>query len=556
MSRILIKNAWLLAGVAICICAGISGLAAGRPTAPPAYHPGNITIDQFQELEWQPENNYMHSPGPVRITMEDALTGEKTVLIADDAEGSPSGDITVHGNIRLEKQQGALTGRSLLWHNTTQSGTVLDARTSISQIDLRGKKIEILPDHSLKAYDASFTTCTLIHPDYHITARDVRISSDRKVKAHNITFYLGRSKVFVLPYFERSFKHSVSNPLPLPSYSKEGSISIRLNNDLITEPSRTFMYDLSLSIRRAPQGIVAYEQDIIPSDPNRHPPQAQRDTAANPLRSALELTPGMLADPNNSPDMTPRNTLYGLLSAGIYVNNRRRTDLRVSRLPEIGISARNIMHRTIIDPADPNMHSKVPNVFGIGFFQPSNWLINADASVGYFQERPTHTEQTRMGFRMDATSPIFMIKNPLYVRYGATVWSNYYSNGNAYTLLAPEVEMDYLLRSNTMINVAYRIQQDFGRTPFLFDRKDVAHEVRLGYGFLGARWAYDMGLHYDVQRWRAYDSSYAIRRRFDCMEIGVAYHTRSQSFNFILNLLPGTLDGINGSKKPGNPSAR
>jgi hypothetical protein len=82
--------------------------------------------------------------------------------------------------------------------------------------------------------------------------------------------------------------------------------------------------------------------------------------------------------------------------------------------------------------------------------------------------------------------------------------------------------------------------QDVGNTPFLFDQRDVRHELRLRYAFLGAHWGYDLSLKYDLERRRAYDSIFSVRRRFDCMEIGISYQTRSQGFSLILNLLPGS----------------
>ena len=105
--------------------------------------------------------------------------------------------------------------------------------------------------------------------------------------------------------------------------------------------------------------------------------------------------------------------------------------------------------------------------------------------------------------------------------------------------MAPEAELAILLRPNTLIGAAYKHQFDFGATPFVFDRLDVAHEMRLRYGFFGAHWAYDTVVKYDLEKFRAYDSVFAIRRRLDCMEYGVQYHTRNQGFSLILNLLPG-----------------
>ena len=55
--------------------------------------------------------------------------------------------------------------------------------------------------------------------------------------------------------------------------------------------------------------------------------------------------------------------------------------------------------------------------------------------------------------------------------------------------------------------------------------------MRLLYGYIGPNWAYDTTVKYDMQRLRAYDSVYTVRRRLDCMEFGFSFHTRNQGFS-------------------------
>jgi hypothetical protein len=230
-----------------------------------------------------------------------------------------------------------------------------------------------------------------------------------------------------------------------------------------------------------------------------------------------------------------------MVTGNANVYNRRRTDLRVSRLPEVGFSFRNILNR----PArfsDPDFKfPKAETAFGTGFLSPVNWFINAEAAVGYYQENPTHTQATRLGFRGDATSPLFVVLPQLYIRYGGTLWANAYGNNNAYTLVSPEAELSWFLGHGTLIGTAYRYAKDFGKTPFEFDRRDVTHEMRVRYAYSGGAWAYDAEIKYDMERTRAYDSLFEVVRRLDCLEFGLAYHTRNQAVALIFNLLPGSL---------------
>jgi hypothetical protein len=514
--------------------------AAGQQIKPVTPRIGEVTIDRFKELQWHPETNYFNSPGSVRITIVDLDTGQKTVLIADDAEGTPGGDIVVKGRLRLERQEGIVTGRAGTYHGDTQTGEVLDAEARVAGALLRGAKVELITDAKgrrvLRAVGGYFTTCVKTRPDYHITAREIRVRSDRRVSAKGVGFYLGSVKLITLPSLEKNFSHTVESPVPLPGYSRENFLSMRFRNSVTEEPKTYFAYDIAVSLKHTPSGTLHYEQDLGQPGPDEAPPRTRQFAITEPQRTALETTPALLAGTGQEPERR-RTTLYGLLTTNTFVYNRQRTDLQISRLPEVGISLRNILNRQPVintEGAGP----RAPSVFRAGFFSPANWLMNAEVGVGYMRERPTGAEAIRLGARADATSPLFYVTGPLYVRYGATAWANLYGNGNAYTLLAPEAEIDALLGRDSLIGVGYRYQKDFGKTPFLFDRRDVRHELRLRYSYLGSAWAYDTEIKYDLERVRAYDSLFSIRKRFDCMEIGLAYRTRSQGISLIFNLLP------------------
>jgi hypothetical protein len=505
----------------------------------PAIKPQIVTIDDFESLLFQPETGVFNSPGPVRIILEDPDTGEKTTILADDAEGTPSGNIIVKGKIQLLRAGDTLTGNSLLYSETNRIGTVSNAETNAGNVKLKGKTIQLLPGEVMLAKDASFTTCSLGRPDYHITASEVRVYPNALIKAKNITFWLGGTKVFYLPSFEKSFAHTVQNPLPLPSYSQQNGLSINLHNDFFDNPNRSGLYNITLAMKHAPQGMLSFEQDIAHTPVGAGPPYNSELNATEPLRTALEINPAFFHRESQSGVTAKRNTLFALVTADTFVDNRTRTDLRVSRLPEIGFGFYNILNRTYPDPSDPDFHGKTRSAFGTGFFSPASWMINAQLSAGYYKEVPTDTESGRFSLRLDAASPLFSIASHLCVRYGATLWSNYYTNTeDSYAMFSPEAELDWLMKKNTFIAAAYRLQQDTGKTPFVFDHKDVPHEVRLQYGFLGAHWSYGLNIHYDVQRWRAYDTEMEITKRFDCMEIGLSYRTRYEGLNIILNLLP------------------
>lgn len=525
----------LLCG-AIALALAPSGSTQKGP--PPKPQIGAVVMDQSKDYVYSPADGHFKSPGKIRIILTDAVTGEKTVLVADDAEGRVDGDIVVHGAVRMDRPEGMMSGRDMHFNTESDTGSLLEAQVNMGALHLTGSKVEILPGNVIRATDASFTTCVRGRPDFHITARSIEASSKGGIKARRVTFYLGRTRIITLPSMQKSFGHGSSSPLPLPGYSTESGIHLRFRDQAIATSDATLDYNIQLSSKRTPDGTVAYEHTIGPSSDDDAPPRTRIRAVSEPLRTALEADPALLHSPSENLLSPRRTSLYALVTVNSFVYNRTRTDLQVGHLPEVGVSWRNILNRSG-HFGDPNQNKgRVPSAFGTAFFSPANWLVNAEIGAGYVREAPSRIQTGRLGLRADASSPLFLVTNSVYARYGATVWSNAYATGDRYSLFAPEAELDYLLGRSSIIGAGYRAEEDFGKTPFLYDALDVRHEMRLRYGYLGGDWAYDFNLHYDLERSRTYDTIVGIRRRLDCMEFGIVYRARSQGFSFVFNLLP------------------
>ena len=493
--------------------------------------PGEIAMDRFSELIRR--GDYFRSPGPIRIILTDAITGEKTTLYADDAEGAIGGDIIVRGVVRLEDPQGTISGRNLRLNMANEVGTVLEARINAPGLRVGGARVELLPGRILRAEDATFTTCEKEErPDYRITARRIEVDVPRrKVKARNVTFYLGRTRIISLPSLERSFNRRQSSPVPLPGYSNTQGLHGRFRSELISTPSASLEYNILLSLKGNPEGTIAYERDLAPATDESEPPRTRVETSVYPMRTALELTPPpTLKSLVDTPEERRRTTLFGLLAANTVVYNRKRSDLRVSRLPEVGIQLANITNRPITEEEQPGVVSDFSN--------PSRWLVNAEATAGFYHERPTRAQAFRMGLRGDAASPLIPLAGKLYGRAGMNTWANAYDRGGAYFLFAPEVEANYLLEQNRLIGVGFRHTLAVGNSPFVFDSRDVTNALTVRYGFAGTKWAYDLAVLFDLGRGRAYETTGRLLKRTDCLEYGIGYSARNQSFSLILNLLP------------------
>lgn len=526
---------------AMCAWVG-SPACAGAPAAAPRSADrwlDLVTLEQFRVVQWRPSDNYFKTLDPVRIVLESTATHERVVIEADDAEGTPDGKIIVRGHLRLSRPDGFVEGRAMTYRANDQTGEVSDARAMLGASRVRGRKIELLLKQRIKATDAQFTLCSREHPDFHLTAREIVIAPDGRVSARNIGFFVGGTRLFSFPSFSKTFTKQAQSPLPaIPGYTKSAGIQMRFGDDIVNSPSVYLDYALQLATIRSPEGGIDYERDLGKPEPDGPPPRLRSLSASRPLRSALEAAPALISSGSDDPEFGRRRaSFYALLHVNQMVYNRKETDLRLSRLPEIGFAARNLLDRKSPE-SDPN--SKRPpaeSAFGKGVFSPAEWLINVEAGLGYLRERPYNTESARLGLRADATSPLFRVVDPVYFRYGGFATASAYGNGNAYTILSPEIEADVFLARNTLIGAAFRYAQGFGRTPFVFDHVDVRNEMRLRYGVVRSTWAYDLSVNYDMDRVRAYDTVFSVRRRFDCMEVGLSYQTRAQSVGLIFNLL-------------------
>ena len=226
-----------------------------------------------------------------------------------------------------------------------------------------------------------------------------------------------------------------------------------------------------------------------------------------------------------------------------YVYNRRRNDLVVSRFPEAGVQFFNILGRPFA-ATNTNGESTIPDTLNNGVgnvarFRTPNTpaLLNVTAGMGEFIERPTKVSAARLGIRTNLSTQPLLLGPRLSVRAAIAHYLNLYSTGTVYQMIAPEAELDFTPTTNSLFNVGYRYVHDEGRTPFAFDHRDIRHELRLQYQVSGP-WAFGIASKIDLERSRAYDGELAIARNFDCMQVGIVYRLRSQSFNLLFSLLP------------------
>jgi hypothetical protein len=531
-----------------------AGLAIAAPAPPRKLGP--VEIDQFRTWSWHPDTSIYHFEETVRIRYSDPQTSIPTVLEADVVDYNiATGELKASGNFkdflhpvpfRLTRADAVFTGRELTINLKDGNGVLTNGDLQTDLYHLTGERIEIRDKVYLVTH-GTFTTCIRRRPDYHIAARDIRLEPGKEVKAHNITFFAGPTKVITLPYYHRSLAAGAGQAIPFtPAYNKHDGFGIHYQDSPISHHDSLLHLDILANLKRAPTGYAAYQKDLMPTaDPS--PPSSIITPLAYPLRGVLEeMSPPTYREyaENSYPEPTARRTtFYAVGQNQQFIYNRKFTDLSVSRFPEVGIRMLNQFGSTHPEnPGDPAEEGNAPPLIaphGFGFATNVRPVLDFSAGIGAIEEFPSKTVAGRAAARISLASTPFLIGPRLSGRMGLTDWVSFYSDGDVYTLFSPEVEFNYTMTRTSSLNAGYSFFTDVGDTPFLFDRRDVRQELRLSYHVSGP-----VGFGYitklDIGRSRFYDSEVALTRNFDCMQIGLSYRLRSQSVGVIFSLTPPT----------------
>ena len=540
--------------------------------APPELILGPVKIDRYDHMEFSTSDSGTvinakvvvgSSTRGVRVQYSDPKTSELTVLISDQLIfDAVNNRVSALGNVELTRPDGRFTGSDIEYDLNTGAGHLSRATVRSAYFQMHGESIEIKADGTYLLTNGEFTTCINSRPDYRVRAKTLVYNPKKYISAKGVTIFLGSLALPTLPSYRKSFARQSGSAFPLPGYSKNEGLTFRLRDSLSDKPNYSLDYDVRVNFKRLPSGFVAFQSDLGKTPLNSAPPAILFPTLGDPLSGLLERIspPGYREYTESYFDETfkPRSTFYATIQNEQFVYNRRREDLNVSRLPEVGLQFLNLLGRhssllkegeeggadSELTPAEA-LRRRVPNA-------PA--LLNLSAALGYVKEFPTNVSQGRLAIRANLASQPILIGRRIGIRAGVSQFLNAYSNGNLYGMVSPEIELDYSPTRTSVFNIAYRYAFDNGKTPFEFDRRDIRHELRLQYQVSGP-WAFGIVSKWDIERSKAYDTEISVVRNFDCIRAGIAYRARTQSISLIFDFIPPRRDRRASPNMPvmGNP---
>ncbi len=531
---------------AICLRAPLACFAQGKPPVPVGLQTrqAQIIVEHASHLHQDLVTGSVTATGNVVVEFTDPVNNSITTLTTPDfAYNAVSGIATSVGPVRIQRSEGTFLGDHMVYDVKTREGSVNNAIVETDYFRMRGKKITAKADGSYELFDGTFTTCIHAHPDYLVKAHTLTVTPGKVIVARDVTFYAGSTKLITLPSYKISLHAGGGAPTPLPGYNSTDGIFVQIHRTPILTQHKNFDLNLRVNLRHLPTGDISYEQDIAGTSKDAAPPSDLLYGANDPLRSTMSLlNPPIYSDyaaNDFNLQFSPRSTAYALIQNRELVYNRSYNNLVISRFPELGVRVTNILGHTPPASATPDTRILGSAEGALQRIPGAPLLLNARASFGYLREDPSGAQAGRLALRLRAASQPILIGRRISFRVAASGWLNLYTTGSIYNILSPEAEIDYVPTRTSRFAAAYRYLSAAGKTPFLFDRRDVRNDLRLMYQ-VGGPWAFGIQSFIDLDHSRAYDGELAVLRNFDCMQVGISYRLRSKQINVIFNLLPPT----------------
>ena len=160
--------------------------------APPSGEAFTVTADR---IEYDSLARTLRADGHVQASGGDA------VITADHLEGSAdTQEVTASGHVVLTQGLTTATGTLLTYNLGTKVGRMENMAGQFGPLHVSGQAIEIAPGQDVVS-EASMTPCDPDHPFYKVTAKKIVIVPDQSVTAYDASLWVGGVRVITLPSY-------------------------------------------------------------------------------------------------------------------------------------------------------------------------------------------------------------------------------------------------------------------------------------------------------------------------------------------------------------------
>lgn len=228
----------------------------------------DYTLDA-PHIGFESHSNQINASGGVVFESDGLVVkADELVIFVDKNKIEARGE-----RVELETSERNLKGTHLEYNYLKQTGKMFGVESKIDELNFRGKEIKILEDkgHDSEIEEAVFTPCIMPDPHYHIRAERLKIYPDRMIRAENVQFFWGESKVFSLPSYvieytedEETGESSLSSPNPVPrlGYDSEKGIKGELTYPYVLSSNSEGEFYLSGARRGDQRHYIEHEHSF------------------------------------------------------------------------------------------------------------------------------------------------------------------------------------------------------------------------------------------------------------------------------------------------------
>ena len=367
---------------------------------------------------------------------------------------------------------------------------------------------------------ATFTTCEKEHPDYRITAEEIRLTSGQRLKIRRPRIYLGSICLISLPSLSLKTGAGAGQQALFPSPGLDSNDGFSLTTSYpIMDTDRSYTdLRVRLTTKQGIQGGLAGGYAIGGSTRLISPFVPDFDME---LRRSMVLRPIVEEYPTGKPDPPLLAAFVGLLSRErLYdINNR---SLHVSRLPEVGI--RYVSPRICVLDQDEGLTRLSPQFQG-------------RASWGRFKEMPDGSSIGRWDVRGTVTTTLAVLGRGTSLRGVGMARYSSYNSGNSYRTLGAALDASHVFSGGSFASVRFIVHNIHGLTPFEFDDIDIPRELQVSGRYIRGKNKYDILLDYDVNEGLIRDWQLSFTRTMHCLEPTITWRNRFKQINLSIGVL-------------------
>lgn len=441
-------------------------------------------------------------------TGEITLTGNASVRSGSDELRArrivvnPNTNIlTADGDVILTFTGQEIHATRIQYNYETAQGTMENVLLRTRDLIIRAKTLEMLDRERLVARGVRYTTCEKQTRHYELHARRLEIHLGKEAVARNVGIDFFGVRLATVPELRRSLgggRDSNNTLSPHLGYN---------NHD-------GFYAEKELSLVRG------------------EPLWVNLDAR---LRTFVEPSAGLL--------MATKGRLH--FAGSIYFRDRagsqRSRHLEVDRFPEIGMvytpSSRVRPGRFLPSQVAAISMPDTPRY-------PQRWRFSAATTVGFFRQHAGSSArkigQNREGGRANIQAQLSRSRlgqKPFHLRdLRLHVRQSFYTGGRRYTVLGLGWGKSWKL-GDVHVGVERFDNIISGRSYFLFDQVELAHEWRPFFRLKSGDWDFTYQARINAERGGLFDQVFSLGKRTHCLIPRLTYRTRRQEIGFELDLL-------------------